>query len=506
MSQRPVSRIYASPFTARNQFETSTGFQTSKALAPGGTPGEVLGVGTDGKVGFINYGVTPSSSTANEGDIIIGDASGNESILPIGGAGEVLVSNGTTLAYSALGNTADSIITTRGDLIAGDASANAARVAVGADGQVFQSDGTDVGWAAPTATGSVVPSGDVDDVIVLHTSNLRANKTTARRAAMAADLLARPFIHTGEQTAVIAYDITNGTRTLNGNQASVISVADTTSNTLTMGGQATCYISGNVGTIRTNDATNAFVTSSQGTRNLVVNTGDQNFIACTKSSNGFNLCQGAQSFIIGHTQTDSGTVSANSARCGHIGCANSTALLNQNVIMCSTSRNRTAANRLEVDAMQAAGSGVTSDKAVKVFVRKNPREDEPVQADCDRLCRVETKEYRLKKMGRVMRGFDADELGAEYPEAMFSTGHETIVVKRKSALNGWEREDGTPISGEVEVDDDDMRAGYVYEERALPHKEIDPMAINTALWTTCKKQMQLINDLRARVDVLKSGV
>lgn len=507
MSQRPTSRIYASPFTAKNQVEVSTGFQTSRAVQASGTPGEVLGIGTGGDLEFVRYGVAPASSTVNEGDIIIGDASGNETSLSVGTAGQILVSNGTTLAYQD-NATPDDIITTRGDIIYGNATADADRLPVGTSGQVLGTDGTDVFWTA-AGTGASVPAGANFDVITLSGGGLAANTS---RAVMATDRTTGTLSHTGTQSVVIASAVDTGqTLTVAAARSSAISVfRGGVGGTATISANQGSCIATTINGSWSQTGRESCLTSTLCDGSVTVSCPQAFMAACNVQSTGDARITGTDcSFMIG-SRFSGGLNIVSGSRSGFIACDNSTAnsvIHNQAVVMCSTNRSSVASNTLHVDNLNVAGTFYTSDKTVKAFVRRNAREDETAAELCAKFCSVETKEYRLKKMGRTLRGFDADELNAVFPEAVQTTYFETHVVIRESVLEPWVEAEDTDLvftQEEVEVDDDNEQTGYVFREHPQSVKAVDPMAIQAILWTVCKKQMELITALQTDVAALEA--
>lgn len=92
--------------------------------------------------------------TTTQGDLVVGNGLGEPSRLPIGTIGTVLTSNGTT----AIWQTQQSAVTTQGDLIVANVSGEAARLPIGVSGTTLTSTGTTAQWQAPvtTATGDLI--------------------------------------------------------------------------------------------------------------------------------------------------------------------------------------------------------------------------------------------------------------------------------------------------------------------------------------------------------------
>jgi len=132
------------------------------------------------------------------GDIIYGGVSGVATRLGNGSAGQVLQSNGTTLAPSWENNPSgfSDPMTTRGDLIYRNSSNITDRIGVGTNGQVLKSDGTDIVW------GSVSGTGTVTDVSSLTTNQLTvADGTTTPKLSIQTGSVANgaQTLSTGDQ-------------------------------------------------------------------------------------------------------------------------------------------------------------------------------------------------------------------------------------------------------------------------------------------------------------------
>jgi len=104
-----------------------------------------------------------------EGDLVIGNASNQESRLPIGSNGQVLKSDGTTASWQNESAGLTDPMTTRGDVIYRDATNTTNRLGVGTNGQVLKSDGTDVSWA--DEDGLADPMTTRGDIIYRNSSN-----------------------------------------------------------------------------------------------------------------------------------------------------------------------------------------------------------------------------------------------------------------------------------------------------------------------------------------------
>lgn len=179
--------------------------------------------GTNVTVGgtYPNFVITDNSGTSDyadpmttQGDILVGNVSGDAARLAIGTNGQVLTSNGTTASWQDASNAVDSVngqtgvvvldsddisegssnlydktvaftggtnvtiggtypnfsitdnsqadvITTRGDVVIGNTSGVAARLGIGTSGQVLTSDGTDVSWEDAAGSDPITTKGDV---------------------------------------------------------------------------------------------------------------------------------------------------------------------------------------------------------------------------------------------------------------------------------------------------------------------------------------------------------
>lgn len=106
-----------------------------------------LGIGSAGQFlkvvgGLPVWGAGAASPVTSEGDLVVGNASGDESRLAIGSSGYYLKSNGTTATWAA------PILTARGDILTRNSSGET-RLPVGTVGQVLSTDGTDLVWSDP---------------------------------------------------------------------------------------------------------------------------------------------------------------------------------------------------------------------------------------------------------------------------------------------------------------------------------------------------------------------
>jgi hypothetical protein len=145
-------------------------FFNGASYQPVSNPGDITSVtagtgltggGTEGDV-TLDVDLSAITPVTTQGDLVIGDVSGDEARLPIGTTGQILQSDGTTLSYVTPDSSPDDLITTQGDLIIGDASANAARIGIGAVDTVLTSNGTTATWEPISAGGlTLIASGTI---------------------------------------------------------------------------------------------------------------------------------------------------------------------------------------------------------------------------------------------------------------------------------------------------------------------------------------------------------
>jgi hypothetical protein len=102
-----------------------------------------------------------------EGDLVVGDASGDPVRVPVGTVGQVLASDGTTIQWvnpddpDAIQN---AIIDAKGDLISATAADTPARLGVGTDGHVLIADSaqaTGLKWAVDPTNDVITTAGDL---------------------------------------------------------------------------------------------------------------------------------------------------------------------------------------------------------------------------------------------------------------------------------------------------------------------------------------------------------
>lgn len=551
--------------------------------------------GTNGQWLSLSSGIpTWADVTSAEGDLVVGDASGNVTQLAHGAAGTMLYSDGTTPAYTAAGST----------------------------GQYMVLSGTTPTWTTVVpGSGAAVPTGTQYDVVTVN-SGATALVANAARAIMASPSYATANV-TADQSALIAVgQAGTGTGTLSASQTTAVAsqfgqagavtlsgaqsflaagsifapgggasatatfassvagavalrfdgggsgvaytLALNTGNVHFLGGvdldeaslavtgstvglcgvriignsttttlNGTCMFLGgsNINSLAafTTTAANNFGCVAAGIAAITVNiTGDEVSLSGVQAVSGGALTVSGNRVLIGGSLVN-GTFSLSGDRSSVIASegganitANNTAIVAcsgnnavthaQSAVMCSTARSSTGANRLHVDNITSGTALVVSDKSQKAFVRDDAFEAEDAEALCPRFCSVKTKRYRLKKTGRELRGFDADEMAIPFPDVVESTYHQTYIVVRKSVLDPWthidrtsenEDPDAVPVldqpvftQGEVEEDDDDELTGYFYREKPSTVKHINMMALCNVLWAMCKKQQMLIESMQ----------
>lgn len=106
--------------------------------------------------------VSAESPVTTEGDLIVGDAGGDETRLAIGTTGQILTSNGTTATWADNNALQATIFDAEGDLIYATGADTAARLPRGTDGQVLTATATSIGWETISAGGlTVIASGSI---------------------------------------------------------------------------------------------------------------------------------------------------------------------------------------------------------------------------------------------------------------------------------------------------------------------------------------------------------
>ena len=124
------------------------------------------------------------------GDVIIGDVSGDAARLPIGTVDQILVSDGTDVAWQDNQGGLVDPMTTRGDIIVRDAANASARLGVGTNGQILKSDGTDISWDDLDASGvyNYVTNPYAQNDTSGHTTNVSSGSFTVAQTTTAAEL------------------------------------------------------------------------------------------------------------------------------------------------------------------------------------------------------------------------------------------------------------------------------------------------------------------------------
>jgi hypothetical protein len=193
--------VAGSPITGAGSFAVTLS-GTALPIANGGTGNVSAAAAFDGL-----------SPMTTGGDLIYGGAAGTGTRLANGSAGQVLQSNGTTLAPSWEDPAAASPLTTKGDIY-GFSTVND-RFPVGTDGQLIRADSTQtlgLGWVTPssTSTAATIVSRDASGNTVL--TNLKLSFQTIATAAGTTTLtVASPAIteFTGTTTQTVELPTTS---------------------------------------------------------------------------------------------------------------------------------------------------------------------------------------------------------------------------------------------------------------------------------------------------------
>jgi len=160
----------ADPMTTRGDIIIRDAANATARLAVGGAAQVLTSDGTDVSWAAAAAGFADPMTT--RGDVIIRNAANATDRLAVGGAGEVLTSDGTDIAWAASAAGFADPMTTRGDVIIRNAANATARLGVGTVGQVLSSDGTDIAWGADV--GFADPMTTRGDVLIRNAANATA--------------------------------------------------------------------------------------------------------------------------------------------------------------------------------------------------------------------------------------------------------------------------------------------------------------------------------------------
>jgi hypothetical protein len=123
---------------------------------------KIFGDAVDATVDGIDDRVTDLEVITTEGDLIVGNATGDPVRVPVGTIGQVLASDGDTVEWvTPTSGIPATIFDAKGDLIGASANDTPARLAVGADGTVLTADSveaTGLKWVAPASFSPVFTS------------------------------------------------------------------------------------------------------------------------------------------------------------------------------------------------------------------------------------------------------------------------------------------------------------------------------------------------------------
>jgi len=177
-------------------------------------------------MGFSGNGYSTASTViTSQGDLRIGDSSGNAERLAIGSSGKLLKSDGSTASWQTVAS-ADSIITTEGDVIVGASDGDGERLGAGTAGKFLTTQGASSAptWTSPTLSFIVSLTSETGDATV-------ADNLAIIRMPFAFEVTAvSAFCNTAPTGSTLIFDVTEATATIFSTKIS-IDISEKTSTT-----------------------------------------------------------------------------------------------------------------------------------------------------------------------------------------------------------------------------------------------------------------------------------